>query len=80
MGTVLEQLDFVENVRPVKTNIVIFDVKKPFKNSAAFLEVLTKHKIKASAFGPRTVRFVTHLDISKEMLDEVLYVLKEKMV
>lgn len=75
LGEVLEELDFVETVRPVKTNIVIFDLKKPF-TAESFLATLAAKDILAVPFGPQTVRFVTHLDVTEEMIDRTIAVLK----
>lgn len=75
IGRLLEQLPFVANVRPVKTNILIFDLHPPL-TATGFLAQLAEQGIKASAFGPQTVRFVTHLDFTAEMLEQVLEVLK----
>ena len=58
------------------TNIVIFDVKPPL-TGGIFLEKLEKHGVKAVLFGPNTVRFVTHLHITDEMVEELIGVLKE---
>lgn len=75
IGAVLETMPYVADVRPVKTNILIFDVKKPW-TADSFLAKLAEHDIKAVAFGPQTVRFVTHLDFTEEMMEKVLRVLK----
>lgn len=75
IGRLLQQLPFVANVRPVKTNILIFDLHPPL-TATDFLAQLAGQGIKASAFGPQTVRFVTHLDFTAEMLEQVLEVLK----
>lgn len=75
IGRLLEQLPFVANVRPVQTNILIFDLHPPL-TAMDFLAQLAEQGIKASAFGPQTVRFVTHLDFTAEMLEQVLEVLK----
>ncbi|MFM9951740.1 MAG: threonine aldolase family protein [Saprospiraceae bacterium] len=75
LGATLQQCGVVENIRPIQTNIVIFDVKPPF-TAASFLEKLAEHQIKASAFGPQTVRLVTHLDFTPEMLGYTRDVLK----
>ena len=75
-GESLKRMSYVDNVRPVKSNIVIFDVKPPM-TSASFLEALRAHGILAVPFGPQTVRFVTHLDVSKEMVERVCEVLEE---
>ena len=73
LGSVLEKCSYVDFVRPVKTNIVIFDLKSP---SAPFLKKLLESGINASSFGPKTVRMVTHMDISAEMIDRVSSVLQ----
>jgi threonine aldolase len=72
---VLEKLDFVENIRRVQTNILIFDVKNPW-TANSFLEKVGEAGIAAAPFGPQTVRFVTHLDVTKEMVDEVIQILE----
>ncbi|MDZ4681498.1 MAG: GntG family PLP-dependent aldolase [Saprospiraceae bacterium] len=76
LGVTLHQCGVVENIRPIQTNIVIFDVKPPF-TAASFLEKLAEQQIKASAFGPQTVRLVTHLDFIPEMLAYTRDVLKQ---
>ena len=76
IGTVLETLPYVSDVRPVKTNILIFDVNPPF-TAASFLEILAEKGILASPFGPQTVRFVTHLDFTEEMKEETIKILKK---
>lgn len=76
LGQILEQLRYVENVRPVQSNIVIFDVKPPY-TAASFLELLKSKGINAAPFGPQTIRFVTHLDVTEEMVEEVIGVLKD---
>lgn len=74
IGTVLEQADYVEAVKPVQSNIVIFDLRAGI-TPAMFLEKLKEHEIHASAFGPQSVRFVTHLDVSAKMIEKLLDVL-----
>ncbi len=76
LGALLETMPYVESVRPVKSNIVIFDVKAP-ETAATFLEKLEKQGIQASPFGPQTVRFVTHLDYTDEMHEKVLDKLRD---
>ena len=78
LGNILKSLSFVENVRPVQTNIVIFDVKSPF-TSASFIDLLKEHDIWAVPFGPQTVRFCTHLDVNDEMIDRTINVLVNKI-
>ena len=78
LGHLLEQQEYVDHVRPVKSNIVLFDLAAPH-SSESFLQLLEKHDILASPFGPKTVRLVTHLDISQEMIEKTMEVLKEKI-
>ena len=75
LGDTLLHLPYVESVRPVKTNIIIFDVKTPH-TSAQFIDLLAQKSIRAAAFGPQTVRFVTHLDIDRAMIEKVVSELK----
>jgi threonine aldolase len=75
IGNILRGLPYVENLRPVMTNIVIFDVKLPFTGDS-FLKKLEEYNIKAVLFGPNTVRFVTHLHITDAMVEELIHILK----
>ncbi|MEM6697023.1 MAG: GntG family PLP-dependent aldolase [Bacteroidota bacterium] len=68
---VLVDLSYIENIRPVHSNILIFDVKSPF-TADSFLEKLKAEGILAVAFGPQTIRFVTHLDFTEKMMDKVI--------
>ncbi|MEZ4985182.1 MAG: GntG family PLP-dependent aldolase [Saprospiraceae bacterium] len=71
VGAVLATLPWVESVRPVQSNIVIFDLQEGIM-AADLLEKLSKHGILATAFGPRTVRFTFHLEITPQMVDRVV--------
>ncbi|MEZ4917741.1 MAG: GntG family PLP-dependent aldolase [Saprospiraceae bacterium] len=75
LAETLSEQEYVGNIRPVKTNILIFDILEPHSTDA-FLDFLMEHNIKASAFGERTIRFVTHLDVSREMIEQVQAVLR----
>lgn len=74
LGRSLASLPWVGLVRPVQTNIVIFDLVHPLAADAV-LRQLADHGVKASAFGPATIRFVTHLDFSDDMLRKTLDVI-----
>lgn len=71
----LLQTDYVESVLPVETNIVIFKLNQRYTDMA-FVDVLASHGIRASSFGPQMIRFVTHLDVTQEMLQHTLNVLQ----
>lgn len=74
IGDLLATLDYVQEVRPVRSNIVIFDLAGE-RTAADFLTKLQEQGIQAVPFGPQTVRFTTHLDFTEEMLEYVLEVL-----
>ena len=75
LGRFLDTLDYVITVHPVATNIVIFDIDDRLSVSL-FLSFLSSKGISASQFGPQSIRFVTHLEITDEMIRETKKVLK----
>jgi len=76
LSAAFADLPYVANIRPVQTNIVIFDLVPPLL-PAVFLDYLLKNNVKASAFGPQTIRFVTHLDVLPEMINKAIEILKK---
>jgi threonine aldolase len=78
IGKVLSTLSYVESVMPVDTNIVIFNLTDKY-TAVSFEEALKPFNIKLAAFGKQTIRFVTHLDFTDEMLANVIEVLKTKL-
>jgi threonine aldolase len=74
IGNLLSSLDYIEEVYPVQTNILIFKLKDKMKDTR-FIEELSNNNIKALVFGPQTIRFVTHLDFTEEMMQKVKDVL-----
>jgi threonine aldolase len=79
LETVLKTCSFVDSILPVDTNIIIFNVNEKLSGTA-FEGILKSHNIKASSFGKQTIRFVTHLDFTDDMLAKVIEVLKTKVV
>lgn len=75
MGAVLETLPYVDEIFPVQTNILIFKLNKNMKDTD-FINKLNEKNIKATIFGPQTIRFVTHLDFTDSMMEEVIKILK----
>ncbi|MBK9657786.1 MAG: aminotransferase class I/II-fold pyridoxal phosphate-dependent enzyme [Rhodanobacteraceae bacterium] len=75
LASVLAEAPFVAGLRPVHTNIVIFDLVDGW-TAASFLAHLREQGVRASAFGPQTVRFVTHLDVDRAMVERVCSVLR----
>ncbi|MCU0325975.1 MAG: beta-eliminating lyase-related protein [Spirosomaceae bacterium] len=63
IGSILEGLPFVENIYPIDTNIVIFELPKTLLASD-FVEKAKESGLGCVVFGKHLVRFVTHLDFS----------------
>ena len=72
---IVSQLDYVDNVVPVYTNIVIFNLNKKIQPQA-FIEKMASKGLKASGFGKQAIRFVTHLDFNDKMLEKVEEILR----
>jgi threonine aldolase len=60
---------------PVETNIVIFSLAPGAPDAAAVLAAARARDVLVVAFGPRTVRAVTHLDVTCEQCDRAASVL-----
>ena len=59
------------DVEKVVTNIVIFDISSTGKASAEIVEALKDRGILAIGFG-NLIRMVTHLDVSRQDIDETI--------
>jgi threonine aldolase len=75
LAATLKQCDYVTAIKPVKTNIVIFDLAAKH-NPTDYLAFLRANGVQASGFGGQSIRFVTHLDVSAEMINEVSAVVR----
>lgn len=75
LGDFLRDLSYVQEVVPVQTNIIIFRLIDQI-NENEFLQQLSKLGIKGVPFGPGLVRFVTHLDITDNMLERTFKILR----
>jgi threonine aldolase len=73
---ILKTLTFVDEVLPVETNIIIFKLAHHIKPKE-FLAYLRQNDILAAGFGGQSIRFVTHLDFTDEMLEHLLRILLE---
>lgn len=72
----LNSLDWIDTVVPVETNIVVA-VLKNAEQRDVIIEQLREKEIQIMAFGPGMLRFVTHLDISSNDIDQACTVLKQ---
>lgn len=71
----LSKASYVDNILPVDTNIIIFNLNDKL-TPEQFVKKLAEKNIKATGFGKQAIRFVTHLDFTDEMLEETVKVLR----
>ena len=74
IAAALSKKDFVGKMMPVETNIIIFEVLGSY-TPKEFCIKLQQHDILCLPISKTQVRMVTHLDITKEMLKNLLQVL-----
>jgi len=72
----LQSRPFTGALLPVETNIVIFEVKEPY-TAKLLAEKLGEHNVRCIAISPTQVRMVTHLDISQQMVRELISVIDQ---
>ncbi len=72
---VLQEKDFVGNILPVETNIVIFEVTGRF-TAPELVTLLKKSGILTIAISPTQIRLVTHLDITEEKMQQTIHVFR----
>ncbi len=60
---------FTIDLSSVRTNIILFDTDRP---ADAVVDELRGDGILMSAFGPRTIRAITHLDITRTDIDRAV--------
>ena len=76
IGQVLGTLDFIENVEPIETNIIIFELNRSKISEASFLQQLEENQIHIIGMGQGRLRIVTHLDYTEGMHKHFLKILK----
>jgi threonine aldolase len=74
LAAALTETNYVESVMPVETNIVLFDVAKGFRADEV-VHALGKKGILCNTTSNKTIRLVTHLDISAAMIDQTIDVI-----
>jgi len=73
---ILKDLSWVESILPVETNIIVVSVKAPARRDE-IIESLRKEGLLCIAFGPGMIRFVTHLNIDRSMVEQACRILKK---
>jgi threonine aldolase len=71
----LNNQDYISQVEPVETNIVIFYLENP-SDEVEFMKNLQQENIRISNMGQGKLRIVTHLDYTAEMHQKFLEVIK----
>jgi threonine aldolase len=71
LAEALSKKAFVEEVLPVESNIIIFKLGGKYDPKSLVAKMKEKD-IWWYAISPTQVRIVTHLDISREMIDETI--------
>lgn len=71
--------DVVIDLDRLRTNIVVFSLveRRGVPDAAAFVEGCRQRGVLVAAFGPRTVRAVTHLDVDRERCEAAARVMAE---
>lgn len=78
IGEVLTQLDFIEKVEPIETNIIIFELDESKMSEQDFLAKLSQNNISIIGMGQGKLRMVTHLDYTDEQHDYFIQFLKSQ--
>ena len=68
LADALNKVNYVSSVMPVQTNIVLFNVAPGFR-AEDVVHLLSEKGIACIATSLNTIRMVTHLDVSSEMVD-----------
>jgi len=75
LESALNELNWVKEVVPVDTNIVVAILNQEDKRDE-IINKMAENDVRTMAFGPGMIRFVTHLDISSAQIDQTIQVLK----
>jgi threonine aldolase len=75
IATALLEKDFIGAMLPVETNIIIFEVKDDY-TPASFVAFMKERDILCLSVSPTQVRMVVHLDVTEEMVEELIGLIK----
>lgn len=70
----LKQKDFIGEILPVETNILIFEVRGKY-TAVSLAQKLKENNMLVIPISANQIRMVTHLDISREMIEDTLRIL-----
>lgn len=72
----LQEKGFIGEIFPVETNIIIFEIKEKY-TAPEFIALLKENNILAIAISNTQIRIVVHLDITENMVQQTLEVIKK---
>jgi threonine aldolase len=75
IASALISKSFVGKMLPVETNILIFEIVDSY-NAASFCEYLKNNEVMCIPISPTEVRMVTHLDVTPEMVANLVHVIE----
>ncbi len=76
ISQILRNCKFVDNILPVKTNILIFELQIEYSTSLV-LQALKNKNILSTAFSKTSIRFVFHRDLSAQDIESLSKTLLE---
>ena len=76
IAAALSQQPFIDHILPVETNIIIAEMKQPWKPQD-LMDYLSPHGILFFAISPRRFRFVVHLDITPAMVAQTINIIHQ---
>jgi threonine aldolase len=65
------------DIDALETNIIVFHMREGAPGAAAVVARAAERDVLVMAFGPRTIRAVTHLDVSRADCEQAAEVLAE---
>jgi len=65
--------------KTVETNIVYFDVDESYRSAKSLCEALRERQVWMLPVAPQRIRAVTHLDVSREAIDEAIRALESSL-
>lgn len=76
VAEVLLKKDFLGNMMPVETNIIIFEVKNTY-SAKSLTDKFLNYDIKVHPISATQIRMVFHLDITEQMIKETINVINQ---
>jgi threonine aldolase len=77
LAAAVERAEGLELDPAPQTNIVVVRIDPALGNSAEFAKRLLEHGVGVLPFGPQHIRLVTHLDISRQQVEQAGKILEE---